>query len=470
MMDAATTRTPALVESLSQLGDTAHAVAAAGRASAAQRARIERLATVADTQLVALERAIAKVLAPRPDLAAALRLDAAAGEARRALATASAMGDAEAAARDAARLGRDAQAAVAALRTAQRAQLDALDAAIAVRIAGFERGRDGTAAMVVVALLLAAYLFRAFFLVTRGGLSEVGAHIDAMARGDLTRSPRPWGRDEAAQLMITLAATQDALRRIVSEVRAGADAIVGASTQISAGALDLSGRTEQTAAALEESAASMEQISSTVRSTADHARKGAEIASGNAGVARRGGEVIADVVRTMEEIEQASTRIASIVSVIDGIAFQTNILALNAAVEAARAGEHGRGFAVVAAEVRALSQRSAEAAREIRGLIDATVRKVGDGATVVRSAGDTMRAMVGNAQELEALSVAIADAATQQDGGVSQVGQAIQELDRGAQQNAALVEQTAAAAGQLKDQATALAGAVAVFRLPQSVH
>jgi methyl-accepting chemotaxis protein len=188
----------------------------------------------------------------------------------------------------------------------------------------------------------------------------------------------------------------------------------------------------------------MEEISSTVRGTADHARKGAEIASGDAQVARRGGEVI------------------------DDVAFQTNILALNVAVEAARAGEHGGGFAVVAAEVRALSQRSAEAAREMRGLIDTTMRKVGDGATVVRSAGDTMRTLVGNAQELESLSVAIADAASQQHGGVSQVGQAIQDLDRGAQQNAALVEQTAAAAGQLKDQATALVGTVAVVRLSQA--
>jgi methyl-accepting chemotaxis protein len=470
MMDAATSRTPGLVESLAQLGDTALAIAASGRATPPQRARIDRLAVVAESQLVGLERAIAKVLAPRPDLASALRLDTAAEAARKAIATAIAAHEPEVAVRDAARLAREVRDAVAALRVAQRAQLGALDAAIAVRIGGFEGERNRTAVLVVVALLLAGYLFRAFFLVTRGGLREVGAHIDAMARGDLTRSPQPWGRDEAALLMTTLATTQDALRRIVTEVRAGADAIVGASTQISAGALDLSGRTEQTAAALEESAASMEQISSTVRSTADHARKGAEIASGNAQVARRGGEVIDDVVRTMEEIQQASTRIASIVSVIDGIAFQTNILALNAAVEAARAGEHGRGFAVVAAEVRALSQRSAEAAREIRGLIDTTVRKVGDGATVVRSAGDTMRTLVGNAEELESLSTAIADAASQQDGGVSQVGQAIQELDRGAQQNAALVEQTAAAAGQLKDQATALVGTVAVFRLSQTVR
>jgi len=470
MMDAATTRTPVLVESLSQIGDTAHAIAATRRASVMQRNRLDRLSTIAETQLVGLERAVAKVLGARPDLASSLKLDDARAAVRALLATISTVDEAEGAVREAARIAGEAKAAVGALRAAQRAQLDALDAGLATRIGGFERDRDTTLAVLMLSLLAAAYLFRTFFLVTRGGLREVGRHIDAMAHGDLTQSPQPWGRDEAAQLMTTLATTQAALRRLVAEVRTGADAIVGASTEISAGSLDLSSRTEQTAAALEESAASMEQIASTVRNTSENARRGAEIASGNAEVARRGGAVIADVVRTMEEIEEASTRIASIVSMIDGIAFQTNILALNAAVEAARAGEHGRGFAVVASEVRALSQRSAEAAREIHALIDTTVRKVGAGAAVVRSAGETMQALVGNATELESLSTAIADAAAQQDGGVSQVGQAIQELDRGAQQNAALVEQTAAAAGQLKDQATVLAGAVAVFRLPEDTR
>jgi len=466
MMDAATTKTPQLVEALGQLVDTGSAIGVAGRAGVAQMTRGDRLAGISEANLAQLERALGKVFEQRRDLAQPLRIAPAAEQVRQLLTQAGAVFGGDAGPADAGRLADSGRRALEMLRAAQAAQLEALDASLAARVSGLERARDAMAAVVVVTLLGAAYMFHAFFLVTRGGLREVASHIESMAGGDLTRSPNPWGRDEAAALMLTLVGMQGSLRDIVSKVRAGSESIVQATTEISTGALDLSARTEQTAANLQESAASMEEISATVRLTADNARDGAQLARGNAAVARRGGAVIEEVVRTMDEIQAASAKIADIVSVIDGIAFQTNILALNAAVEAARAGEQGRGFAVVAGEVRSLSQRSAEAAREIKALIDATVSKVAIGTQVVRSAGETIHEIVGTAEKLTTLSTAIADAATQQDAGVQQIGDALQDLDRGAQQNAALVEETAAAAGSLQEQAGTLARTVAIFRMP----
>jgi methyl-accepting chemotaxis protein len=467
MMDSTTTKTPALIEQLAQLADTGAGMVAAGKASPLEATRADRLNSLSESSLAQLERSLGKVFDARKDLVQPLRIDTAAAQTKQFLSGAAQAFGAEVKASDATQSIAVAARAIEALRAAQKAQLDALDASLAVRIGGFERARNVMIAVVVGTLMLAGYLFYSFYLVTRGGLRELAWHIEAMANGDLTRSVRPWGRDEAAGLMESLAAMQISLQTVVSKVRLSADSVVRASTEISSASLDLSGRTEQTAAALEQSAASMEEITSTVRLTADNARQGADIAADNAAVARRGGAVIDDVVKTMDEIQQASAKIANIISVIDGIAFQTNILALNAAVEAARAGEQGRGFAVVAGEVRSLSHRSAEAAREIKSLIEATVSKVATGTKVVRSAGETMQEIVGNAERLNTLTTAIADAANQQDSGVGQIGDALQDLDRGAQQNAALVEQTAAAAGSLKDQAVELAETVSVFRLPQ---
>jgi len=234
--------------------------------------------------------------------------------------------------------------------------------------------------------------------------------------------------------------------------------------------MDLSARTEQTAANLEESASSMEEISSTVRHTADNVREAAQVAAGNSQSAARGGAVIAEVVSTMQEINTSSKKISDIIGTIDGIAFQTNILALNAAVEAARAGEQGRGFAVVASEVRSLAQRSAQAAREIKTLITTSVEKVESGTKVVRGAGDTMQELVVNARRMNDLLTEISTAASEQSNGVAQVGVAVNDLDRMTQQNAALVEQTAAAASALKDQAVGLAGEVARFKMPAGHH
>jgi methyl-accepting chemotaxis protein len=317
-----------------------------------------------------------------------------------------------------------------------------------------------------VALLIASYLFSSFYRVMDGGLKETRRHLRAMTEGDLTTSPYPWGNDEAAQLMFELRDMQESLRKIVTSVRGSSESIVQASSEIASASMDLSARTEQTAANLEQSAASMEEISSTVKHTADNVRQAAEVAANNSQAAARGGEVIAEVVSTMDDINNSSKKIGDIIGVIDGIAFQTNILALNAAVEAARAGEQGRGFAVVAAEVRSLAQRSAQAAKEIKTLISTSVEKVASGSKVVKGAGITMQELLANARRMNDLLGEISNAASEQSDGVSQVGSAVSELDRMTQQNAALVEQTAAAASALKDQAIGLASEVDRFKLP----
>jgi len=316
------------------------------------------------------------------------------------------------------------------------------------------------------ALLIASYLFLSFYRVMDGGLRETRRHLRAMTAGDLTTSPFPWGNDEAAQLMLELKSMQESVRKIVKSVRVSSESIVHASTEIASASMDLSARTEQTAANLEQSASSMEEISSTVKNTAGNVKQAAQLASDNSQAAARGGAIIAEVVSTMDEINASSRKIADIIGVIDGIAFQTNMLALNAAVEAARAGEQGRGFAVVATEVRSLAQRSAQAAKEIKTLITTSVEKVESGSKVVKGAGDAMQGLVANARRMNDLLSEISTAASEQSSGVSQVGSAVNELDRMTQQNAALVEETAAAASALKDQAFALAHEVDRFKLP----
>jgi methyl-accepting chemotaxis protein len=252
----------------------------------------------------------------------------------------------------------------------------------------------------------------------------------------------------------------------VSQVRNTSDSLVHASSEIASASLDLSKRTEETSANLENSASSMEQIASTVRQTADHVSQAAHAASANAQAAARGGEVMGQMISTMQSIHSSSKEIGEIISTIDGIAFQTNILALNAAVEAARAGEQGRGFAVVAGEVRNLAKRSADAAKEINLLINSSVERIESGTRVAQGAGDTMSELVTNAERINVLLSEISTAASEQSAGVSAVGASVQQLDRMTQQNAALVEETAAAAASLNDQAQDLAKDVATFKLP----
>ena len=319
--------------------------------------------------------------------------------------------------------------------------------------------------MSVFFVLLALYLMLAFYKVMMGGLKEVAGHLSEITQGNLTTAPKPWGNDEAAQLMITMGEMQTSLRRIASIVLDSASSVQTASEEIASASQDLSRRTESNAASLEQTAASMEQITATVKHTSDTVTGAGEIVRENASSATRGGAVIAQVVSTMEGIRSSSNQIGEIIGVIDSIAFQTNILALNAAVEAARAGEQGRGFAVVAAEVRALAGRSATAAKEIKNLISASISQVESGNRVVAEAGTTIQAIVNNANRIDALMTEIATATREQTTGLAQVGVAVHELDQGTQQNAALVEETAAASTALADQAQRLADEVAFFKL-----
>ena len=367
---------------------------------------------------------------------------------------------------DAAAYYKQGETAVAELAGLYKTWLPALDTLLLTRESRDQQTRAVVATVVLVGLVAAFYLFISFGKVLDGGLKEVAFHIDAMRDGDLTTSPRAWGADEVARLMITLSEMQASLRRIVSQVRNASDSIVHASSEISGASMDLSGRTEQSAANLEETAAAMEQIAATVRNNESTVGEATRIADSNAQSAERGGQIIGHVVKTMQEINGSSTRIGDIIGTIDGIAFQTNILALNAAVEAARAGEQGRGFAVVASEVRALAQRSAAAAREIKTLITTSIEQVETGTRVVRDAGTTIDEIVASSRKVRELLTEVANGAREQTTGIAQSAKAVQELDTVTQQNAALVEQTAAAAGSLNDQAVGLAGEVAQFKLP----
>ena len=332
---------------------------------------------------------------------------------------------------------------------AQAAEADALIRSY--RMAVVVAGVAGLALLVVLSWVLVARI--------RQSLSEVSGVARRIGEGDLSRPVQVSGRGEVAEMMLAMQQMQASLVRIVGEVRLSSDSIATGSSEIATGNADLSQRTEEQASNLEETAASMEELTSTVKNNADTAHKAAALAGEASHAAVQGGEVVGQVVSPMEEISAASRKITDIISVIDGIAFQTNILALNAAVEAARAGEQGRGFAVVASEVRSLAQRSADAAREIKTLIGASVEKVENGTQLVSEAGRSMEGIVAQVQRVSDLIGEISSATSEQTTGISQVGEAV------TQQNAALVEHSAAAADSLRHQAAKLAEVVSVFRL-----
>ncbi|WP_448684892.1 methyl-accepting chemotaxis protein [Achromobacter xylosoxidans] len=317
--------------------------------------------------------------------------------------------------------------------------------------------------LVILAVSLGAFLF--MNRVVLRPLRMVGESFDRIAGGDLTTRVDVQSTNEIGVLMAAVKRMQESLARTVATVRRGVDEINVGSREISAGNTDLSSRTEEQAASLEETAASMEELASTVKQNADNARQANQLAASASDVAERGGSAVAEVVNTMQGISASSRKISEIVSVIDGIAFQTNILALNAAVEAARAGEQGKGFAVVAGEVRSLAQRSAQAAKEIKGLIEDSVSKVGAGSQQVERAGATMQEIVASVKRVTDIMGEISAASEEQSSGIDQVNRAVSQMDEVTQQNSALVEEAAAAAGSLQEQAQRLAEAVAVFKI-----
>jgi len=341
---------------------------------------------------------------------------------------------------------------------------------VAENLAAYQRMMWLLGVVMVVVIAVIALCWFGLRKILIKPLNDNIQHIQHIAQGDLTQTIAIEGRNEMSQLASSLHEMQQSLVRTVSNVRDGSDAIFTGASEISAGNNDLSARTEEQAASLEQTAASMEQLTATVKQNAENARQASQLALSASETAQKGGNVVEGVVRTMSDISGSSKKIADIISVIDGIAFQTNILALNAAVEAARAGEQGRGFAVVAGEVRSLAQRSAQAAKEIKGLIEDSVNRVNSGSQLVGTAGETMSEIVSAVTRVTDIMGEIASASDEQSRGIDQVGQAVTEMDRVTQQNASLVEESAAAAASLEEQASRLSQSVAVFRVPRGAQ
>jgi len=474
LMDAAFLRVPELAEHSARLASLGQDVLKAGAANPEQVRSMLALLTLAQYQFGNLQSGLTKAQAFNSTLAGQLQAKAAEAAMAEFLALVSKdliekqnfSADPQATQATQAALGAAAFKALQQQYALAQRLTKSLDALVATRVGSMQGERTRASVVLGVGLMLALYFFYSFFLVTRGGLLLISRHLDEMSEGDLRHRPRkPWGSDEPAKVISDLRKAYDSLHILIRKVRHSARALHGAAAEISDASTDLGRRTESSASALEAQASTMLGISSTVNATAERATMAAAFAVENSLVAEKGSKVFSNVVDTMHAIHSASARINDIISVIDGIAFQTNILALNAAVEAARAGESGRGFAVVASEVRLLAQRSATAAKEIKTLISSSEERVQSGTRVVEGAGQIMTDVVTNARQINAFLDEIASAAREQAESVGQVGMSIQELDMNTQQNAALVEQTHASASALTAQADALQDEIANFRV-----
>jgi methyl-accepting chemotaxis protein len=459
LMDASFGSIPTLAEVTGRMRGLGSAAAAAGKATPAIAHQLSAAEALGDEFAARLQTALAKVLATDATLAKAL-------DASAPIAAMHKVHELVGTANDAAAILANGNIAVSGFFALQKTTAAELDKLLQKRISGLETRRNSVAAVVAVCLLLSAYLFYSFALVVNGGLQQMRKHIERIAEGNMTQEPTFWGTDEVGDVLACLNDMRAELARTIGTIRGAAAEVATASAELSAGTDDLARRTEETAANLERSASAMEQMQSAVRHTADTTKQVAQLASDNATVAGQGGQIIGQAVTTMQDIQVSSHKVADIIGVIDGIAFQTNILALNAAVEAARAGEQGKGFAVVAAEVRSLAQRSAAAAREIKALIDSSVLKTESGAKVVAQAGNTMQSIVEAVQRINALLGEVTIASDQQTQGISDVNATVSQLDKSTQQNAALVEQASAAAQSMNQQANALSAVVAHFKLP----
>ena len=460
LMDAAVGAIPTLAETSGRLRGLGSAAAASGKSTPAVARQLAGGEALGKEFAARLQVALAKVLTVHPALAKPL-------DASMALAAMNQLLDHVAVGSDAAAILASGNTAVAGFLALQKTAAVELDKLVQERISSLETRRNTVGGVIAFSLLLSAYLFYSFALVVNGGLQQMSRHIERIAQGDMTKEPSFWGTDEVGDLLASLSAMRVQLAQTISTSRHAAGEVATASAQLAAGTDDLARRTEETAANLERGASAMEQMQSAVRHTADTTKQVAQLASDNATVAGQGGQIIGQAVTTMQDIQVSSRKVADIIGVIDGIAFQTNILALNAAVEAARAGEQGKGFAVVAAEVRSLAQRSAAAAREIKALIDSSVLKTESGAKVVAQAGNTMQSIVEAVQRINALLGEVTIASDQQTQGISDVNATVSQLDKSTQQNAALVEQASAAAQSMNQQANALSAVVAHFKLPQ---